>query len=191
MTKRHVLLALLLCCAVATLLLQAGAEEKEKKKKQREEYDATAIVSGGAGGMVRLTILIDSYTTDEEVLRLAEILKSQGPDALAKAIDKTDRGRIAATGRIGNDINVARTFQTEKGRVARLLSNRPLGFLELRHGGRSTDYQFSVLELVLNDKGEGQGVAIGAAKIWFNKQNQLEVEQLGTYTTRITNIRPF
>jgi len=185
-------LTLLLLCAMTTLLIQASAEEKEKKKKQREEYSATAIVSGGgAAGMVSLNILIDSYTPDAEVLRLAEILKSQGPDALAKAIDKSERGRIAPVARIGNDINVARTFQTEKGRVIRLVSNRPLGFLELRRGGRSVDYQFSVLELILNEKGEGEGVALSAAKIKFNEKNQLEVEQYGQTAIRVTNIRRY
>jgi len=185
-------LSLVLVCALGTLLLQATAgEKKDKEKKQREEYNATALVTGGRASMVSLSILIDSFTPDDEVLKLAEILKSQGPDALAKAIDKTRRGRIAPVGRIGNDINVARSFQTEKGRVIRLVSNRPLGFLELRHGGRSVDYQFSVIELLLNEKGEGQGVAIGAAKIKFNKEGQLEIEQLGTYTTRITNVHRF
>ena len=189
-TRQSIMLAVMVA---SCLLLPASAqEEKEKKaKKQREEYSATAIVTGGAAGMVSLSIMIDSFTPDEEVLKLAEILKSQGPDALAKAIDKTQRGRIAPVGRIGNDINVARSFQTEKGRVIRLVSNRPLGFLELRRGGRSTDYQFSVLEIIFDEKGEGQGVAIGAAKIKFNKENQLEVEQLGTYTTRITNVRRY
>ena len=189
--KKPVLL--LVVCVASCLLLQTSAQEKgkEKKKKQREEYTATAIVTGPGASMISFSIMIDSFTPDEEVARLAEILKSQGPDALAKEVDKTQRGRVAAVGRIGNDINVARAFQTEKGRVIRLLSNRPLGFLELRRGGRSVDYEFSIIELILNQKGEGQGVAIGAAKIKFNKENQLEIEQYGTYTTRVTNVRPY
>jgi len=190
-TRQSVLLAIIVA---SCLLLPASAQdekEKKEKKKQREEYTATAIVTGPGASMISFSILIDSFTPDEEVLKLAEILKSQGPDALAKAIDKTQRGRIAPVGRIGNDINVARSFQTEKGRVIRLVSNRPLGFMELRRGGRSVDYEFSLIELILDEKGEGQGVAIGAAKIKFNKDNQLEVEQLGTYTTRITNIRRY
>ena len=187
----HVVLSLILCCASAALLLQASGEEKEKKKKQREEYNATAIVTSGGASMVSFTILIDSFTPDDEVLKLAEILKAQGPDTLAKAVDKTQRGRIAPVGRIGNDINVARSFQTEKGRVIRLVSNRPLGFLELRRGGRSVDYQFSVIELTLNEKGEGEGVALGAAKIKFNKDNRLEVENYGQSAIRITNVHRF
>jgi len=182
---------LLVCCAVATLLVQSE-EKKDKDKKQREEYSATAIVSGGPGAsMVSFSLLIDSFTPDDEVLKLAEILKAQGPDALAKAVDKTKRGRIAPVGRLGNDVNVARTFQTEKGRVIRLLMNRPIGFLELRRGGRSTDYEFGIVELLLDEKGEGSGVALGAAKIKFNEKNQLEVENYGTSPIRITNVHRF
>lgn len=188
-TRQSILLAVIVA---SCLLLPASAqEEKKDKKKQREEYTATAIVTGGGAAMVSLSFLIDSFTPDEEVLKLAEILKSQGPDGLAKAIDKSQRGRIAPVARIGNDINIARSFQTEKGRVIRLVSNRPLGFLELRAGGRSTDYQFSVVELILNEKGEGEGVALAAAKIKFNKDNQLEVENYGRDPIRITNVRRY
>ncbi len=189
--NRHLLLGGT-ACLLATLLLQAsGDEKKDKEKKQREEYSATALITSGRASMLSLSILIDSFTPDDEVLKLAEILKAQGPDALAKAIDKSRRGRIAPVGRIGNDINVARSFQTEKGRVIRLVSNRPLGFLELRQGGRSVDYQFSVIELTLDEKGNGEGVALGAAKIKFNKDNRLEVENYGQSAIRITNVHRF
>lgn len=190
-TRQSILLAVIVA---SCLLLPARAEdekEKKDKKKQREEYSATAIVTSGRASMVQFDIRIESFTPDEEVVKLAEILKSQGPDALAKAIDKTQRGRIAPVARIGNDINIARSFQTEKGRVLRLVSNRPLGFLELRRGGRSTDYEFSVMEIIFNEKGEGQGVALAAAKIKFNKDNQLEVENYGTDPIRITNVRRY
>jgi len=190
-TKWNMIAGLLLCCAVAALLAQS--EDKKKEKKKPEEYSATAIVSSGgaAGSMVQLSIRIDSLTPDEEVLQLAKILKDQGPDALAKALDKTERGRISPVARVGNDINVARAFQTEKGRLIRLVMNRSLGFIELRQGGRSRDYQFSVIELLVNEKGEGEGVALAAAKISFNKENQLEVENYGQSPIRITNVRRF
>ncbi len=189
--KWQVMIGLFLCGAVSSLLLQSAEATKDKEKKKSETYSATAIVTSGVSGMVSLTITIDSYTSDEEALQLAEILKTKGPDALAKAIDKTDRGRIAPVGRLGNDINVARTFQTEKGRVIRLLMDRPIGFLELRRGGRSTDYEFGIVELLLDEKGEGSGVALGAAKIKFNEKNQLEVENYGTSPIRITNVHRF
>lgn len=191
--KWQVAVGLLLCCAVAALLLQAAEEEKDKKKKQRETYTASAIVTSGAAGgsVVSLTITIDSYTSDEEVVQLVQILKTQGPDGLAKALDKTERGRIAAVGRLGNDVNVARTFQTEKGRVIRLLMNRPIGFVELRRSGRSRDYEFSILEMVVDEKGKGSGTILPAAKIQFNKDNQLEVENYGMDPVRLTNVRRF
>lgn len=191
--KLAFILGLVLACFAATALVQAQEKEKKKEKNKPEEYSAIALVTSGgaAGSMVQLSIRIDSLTSDEEALQLAQILKDQGPDGLAKTLDKAQRGRIAPVGRVGNDINVARAFQTEKGRLIRLVMNRSLGFVELRHGGRSTDYQFSVIELLVNERGEGEGMALAAAKVRFNKENQLEVENLGQSPIRITNVRRY
>ncbi|MGH9811918.1 MAG: hypothetical protein ACRD4T_02165, partial [Candidatus Acidiferrales bacterium] len=125
---------------------------------------------------------------DEEVQALAETLKTNGPDALSKALEKTDRGDIAAGDQLGNTINVARTFQTEKGRGIRLLLNRPIAFLEAARRGRSMDYEFSLVELVVDEKGKGSGVMVPAAKVFFNKEGQLEIENYGTSPTRVTNV---
>ena len=193
MRKKQTLL-LALALALASHLQLPAQEKKEKEQKRKpEEYSATAIVTSGgaAGSMVQLNIRINSLTPDEEALQYARLLKEQGPDELAKALDKVERGRIAPVARVGNDISIARAFQTEKGRLIRLVMNRSLGFLELRHGGRSTDYQFSVIELLVNEKGEGEGMALAAAKISFNKENQLEVENYGQAPIRITNVRRY
>jgi len=182
--KWQMSVGLLLCCAVATLLAQSD-EKKDKDKKKNEFYYATAITSGT---MVRLTIIINSYTPDEEVRALAETLKTNGPDALSKALEKTDRGDIAAGDRLGNTINVARTFQTDKGRVIRLLLNRPIGFLEAARRDRSMDYEFSLVELLVDEKGKGSGVMVPAAKILFNKEGQLDIENYGVSPVRVTNV---
>jgi len=182
--KWQMSVGLLLCCAVATLPVQSQ-EKKDKDKKKNEFYYATAITSGT---MVRLTIIINSYTPDEEVRALAETLKTNGPDALSKALEKTDRGDIAAGDQLGNTINVARTFQTDKGRVIRLLLNRPIGFLEAARRGRSMDYEFSLVELLVDEKGKGSGVMVPAAKILFNKEGQLDIENYGVSPVRVTNV---
>lgn len=183
--KRQMTVGLLLFLAATTLQAQA-AEEKDKEKKKSEFYYATAI-TGGA--MVRLTIIINSYTPDEDVQPLAETLKTNGPDALAKALEKTDRGEIAAGDQLGNTINVARTFQTDKGRVIRLLLNRPIGFLEAARRGRSMEYEFGLVELVVDEKGKGSGVMVPAAKILFTKEGQLDIENYGTSPVRVTNVQ--
>lgn len=176
---------LLLCVSAAALLAQA-AEKDEKEKKKSEFYYATAITGGT---MIRLTIIINSYTPDEEVQPLAETLKTNGPEALSKALEKMDRGDIAAGDQLGNTINVARTFQTDKGRVIRLLLNRPIGFLEAARRGRSMDYEFSLVELLVDEKGKGSGVMVPAAKIMFNKEGQLDIENYGTSPVRITSVQ--
>lgn len=184
MSRKWVMtVGLLLSCTVATLPAQSAEKDKEKKN---EFYYATAIANGN---MVRLTIIINSYTPDEDVPPLAETLKTEGPDALAKALEKVDRGDIAAGDQLGNTINVARTFQTDKGRVIRLLLNRPIGFLEAARRGRSMDYEFGLVELIVDEKGKGSGVMVPAAKIMFNKEGQLDIENYGISPVRITNVQ--
>ena len=180
-----VTVGLLVCVVAAITLVAEAAEEEEKDKKKSEFYYATAI---SGGNMIRLTIIINSYTPDEEVRALAETLKTNGPDALSKALEKTDRGDIAAGDQLGNTINVARTFQTDKGRVIRLLLNRPIGFLEAARRGRSMDYEFSLVELLVDEKGKGSGVMVPAAKILFNKEGQLDIENYGVSPVRVTNV---
>jgi hypothetical protein len=185
MNKKWSMTCGLLLCVAATALLVQAVEEKEKEKKKSEFYYATAIANGN---MVRLTIIINSYTPDEEVQTLAETLKTNGPDALAKALEKTDRGQIAAGDQLGNTINVARTFQTDKGRAIRLLLNRPIGFLEAARRGRSMDYEFGLVELVVDEKGKGSGVMVPAAKLFFNEKGELDIENYGISPTRVTNV---
>ena len=55
-----------------------------------------------------------------------------------------------------------------------------MSFAELRNSGRSVDYPYTMLELVLDKEGKGTGTAIGAAKIRFDKKKgRYEIESFG------------
>ena len=165
----------LLCAA------SAGAEKKDKKdKKKVDHFSATAMGTGGSvgGRSIGLNIRITEYTSDEEVVRLATILKESGPEALRRELEKLDVGQISPTGRVGNTIAVARSHETENGRIVNIATARYLGFLELYRSGRSRDYPFGVVSMQLNEKEKGLGNVIVAAKIKFDKENQLVIESL-------------
>jgi hypothetical protein len=99
------------------------------------------------------------------------------------------KGRIAVTGQVGNDANYIRQISTAKGRTIRILIDRKMSFFELVRGARSREYQFSALELYLDEKGNGDGLLYPAAKFKINKDtNQLELEDYGQAPLRITNI---
>ena len=76
-------------------------------------YSAVAMGTGGGvgGKSMHFDFRISSYTTDEEVDQLAALLKEKGPDALRRAMEKLDVGRIRPTSGVGNQIAVARKRQ--------------------------------------------------------------------------------
>jgi hypothetical protein len=65
-------------------------------------------------------------------------------------------------------------------------------FIELYNSGRSTDYPFGFLQVKLNEKGEGTGQIMAAAKIKFNKKSgHYEIESYGSQYIKVVNVRPW
>jgi len=175
-----------------TFLLPASYAQDEKMKP--EAWSAVAIGTGGSvgGKSIQFDFRISKYTTDEEVDQYAELLKEKGPDALRRALEKQDVGRINPTGRTGNQIAVARKRQEGSDTVITMVTARNMPFIELYRSGRSTDYPFGFLQVKLNEKGEGAGQIMAAAKIRFNKQKgHYEIESYGNQYIKAVNVRPW
>ena len=172
-----VLAWILLMTSVIVLPVAVGQEAKTQ-----EHYSAVLAAVGGVagGGTIPLDIRIHRYVTDAEVMKFAELLKEKGPNALRLALEKENVGQISPLGEIGAPIAIARSLRDGNTRVIRIFIARDVSFLEARNAGRSMDYPFSIVELRVNEKGQGEGSAIAAAKIRYNaKSQQFEVESLG------------
>lgn len=186
MFKKGLLLVLL--SILASVLLA------QEEKKQQESWAAVAVGTGGSlgGKMMNFDFRITRYATDDEVKRLAELLKEKGVDALRKELEKMDSGRINPVGSTGNQIAIARKKQVGSETVITMITARSMSFLELYRSGRSTDYPFGLLKVTLNDKGEGTGQIMGAALLRFNKKKgQYEIESYGNQYVKVTNVRPW
>jgi len=184
-------LGVVLAILCGAALLGAQSEKPAKPKKLNELYTSTAFVRTGArSGMIGVNLYVDAYSTDEEVIQLAQTLREKGSEGLLKAVSKLKgKGRLAPTGHVGTDIKVIRVRKTETGRRIFLVTDRPLAFLELYNSTRSRDYSFGVIQLDLDEQGKGEGVMLAATKISFDKENQLELEHYGIDPVRLTNIR--
>jgi hypothetical protein len=187
---------LIVCCTylffitIATLPL-AAAEQSETSDKP-EHFSATAFGQAGslAGQSVSLNIYINSYSSDEEVQELAATLKNKGSDALLSEIQKAkERGSVAVTGRTGWRVPVVRQHPTETGRKIVMFGDRPISFYEASNSPRSRQYEFGMLVLDVNSKGEGTGLLYGAAKVRFTKDGQVELEHYGQKPARLANVR--
>jgi len=173
--------ALLLCATLA------------QAQSSPEAFTAVAIGTGGSvGGKTMLfDFRITRYTTDEEVDQLATLLKEKGQDALRLALEKLTVGRVSPVGSVGNDIAVARKRQVGNDTVITIVTARIMPFIELYRGGRTKDYPFGFIQVKLNDKGEGEGQIIVAAKVRFDKKKgHYEIESYGNQYIKAVNVRP-
>jgi hypothetical protein len=184
----------LMTLGILTLVVSAlpAAEEEQNAK---EHYAATiAAVGGPAGGSTAsIDIWIDKFSTDEEALSLAALLAEKGRDALRLAMEKLDAGRISIDHRNIVPIAVARSLANGKDRIIRLIIARNILFLERYRLTRSQDYPFTIIELQVDEKGQGQGAAILSAQIRFDDKNkQFVVKSLGQGTNlKLVNVRKF
>jgi hypothetical protein len=157
----------------------------------KEVFTGTVVGMGPGGNLVSrgFTLTIEGYTSDEDARKFARILKSQGEDALLKAIAKEKKGTFALDGQISHDINTVRAHQNPTGRTYTIVFERWLSFFELRYGTRSQDYPFTYIELFVDEtKGMG-GTLLPAAKIRFNKQSVIEIENFGIYPAQLMGVR--
>jgi hypothetical protein len=163
-----------------------------QEKPQPDVYSAVAVGTGGGvgGKTMSFDVRITSYTTDAEVQNFAGIVKAQGPDALRRALDKEDKGRVSPVGSTGNEIAVARKRTEGANTIITVVTTRLQSFYELSNRGRVTDYPFGFIQLTVNDKGEGTGKIMAAAKIKFDKKKgQYVIESFGNQYIKVVNVR--
>ena len=179
--------------AVSVFLISAlGAVAQDKESP--EAYSGVAIGTGGSvgGKSIQFDFRITQFTTDEEVQNFAQLVKDKGTDALRRALEKEDKGRINAVGSTGNQIAVARKRQHGPDTIITIVTARTMPFIELYRSGRSTDYPFGFLQVKLDANGQGTGQIMAAAKIRFDKKKgTYEIESYGNQYIKATNVRPW
>jgi hypothetical protein len=160
----------------------------------QEHYSAVWAVTGGrAGGTtVPIDIRINRYNTNEEISQYAALLVNSGPSGLRSALEKQDIGQCSPVGKVGTPLAVARKLENGDKTEIRVVTLRIMSFAELRNGGRSVDYPYTMLDLVIDKDGRGAGTAIGAAKVRFDKKkNVYEIESFrhGPDYNKLLNVR--
>jgi hypothetical protein len=183
-------IALLVSYLVVCESLVAFAQDKTPP----EAYSSVAIGTGESvgGKSIQFDFRITQYTTDEGVQKFAQLVKDNGTNALRRALEKEDKGRISAVGSTGHQIAVARKRQQGPDTFITMVTARTMPFMELYNNGRTTDYPFGFLQVTLNAKGEGTGQIMAAAKIRFDKKKgKYEIESYGNQYVKATNVRPW
>jgi hypothetical protein len=152
---------------------------------EKETFDASVLARMGGGGRM----VVEHWTTSEETERLLQAFNEGGSDVLFREIRKMKAGHFSGyfgsldkfTGGPVSVLNLAFSQQTERGRLIHLVIERPLLPLysnEHQPLPQPQDYEFGLVELVLDEKGEGQGTHFPAVRVGISKAGNIEFTPL-------------
>jgi hypothetical protein len=140
-----------------------------------------------------IDIVIERWTTPEEVASFKAILVEKGGDKLLSTLQKVKPrcGFVRTSTSLGWDNYFAReTPLASGGRKIVLASDRPISMWEARNSTRSSEYEFSLAEIRIGADGKGEGKAIKAAMVTYNKEtNTLEIENYQREPVRLNEVR--
>jgi len=186
MSRKSGILIAFACLCIAGLPRHAKAQD--------EAYTASATVSKDiGGGLVQFNFTITKWATQDEIKQLGAVLKEKGQNALLDELKKLDAGRIRRVGDTGIQIAVAEKSQHGGKTIITLIAARQVSLGEAKYRGRtnSTDYPFGFLQVQLDDKGEGSGKMVTAAKIKYDKDGDtFRLDPFGNGATPVNNVRP-
>jgi hypothetical protein len=187
--NRFVIPAILAAVACVPVTLGAAGARADDAAAR---FTALAIVQGGPGAAVPVTIVINKWSSDADRDRLLTTLTEQGSKKLLDALsDMPQIGSIASPGSVGIQIRFARQSTLPGGgQHITLLTDRPMGFLEAANMGRSTDYPFAAIDLKILPDGSGSGTASLATKISLDRDtNTIVLENYTIQPVQLTGVK--
>ena len=180
-----------------TLLLFAVAVVGQEQ--ERETFRALARHMGtGPSGQTTIQITIDRFSSDEEHDHMLEVIMNEDNQMIADELGDMDSvgflrvtGRAATRGTGSWQLRYARQVQQGDTRVIRLATNRPILFVEaVRRPTRTWDSQTTLIELRLDENGEGDGVLMAGVEFTVDaKNNQITLSHLSSSPVELTNVR--
>lgn len=189
--RRLTNLGLAIVGAMSLILLTSMASSAQKLPK-RITIQATAMgTSTQMGRSASVNLIIEELTTEEERAGLLEAFQQKGNQGLVNALDKMkSKGRMSVTGTLGYDVAYIKVFpQPDGSTILRMVTDRPLRFGEVWADTRTTDYELSLVEIIISkDKKKNTGTLYPASRLKINKQNDLELE-LYQNPWKLVNIR--
>jgi len=180
---------------VAGFLLAGPAQAQDKKAEKPKPYRFTAFAinmgSGPKAGVV--DIVIERLTTDEERAGLIAAFVEGGQDALLKALQKVKPrvGYIRTPNSLGYDLQYAYRFVNSDGTSRMVIgTDRPINFWEASRQPRTIDYPFTIIEMRLDAKGQGEGRMAAGTKISKSKDGKtIELENYGISPVALNEIK--
>jgi hypothetical protein len=192
MNRRKLFSLVCVLCSLAWTASLPSVSNAKSAAVANEVIQGTVVGIGGryAGRSSPFRLIVNHYSSADDVSRLNSALQSGGQDQLMSVLSKLDAGRISIGNGVGVTANAIIASPTaEGGTRLTVLYQRNINFYELRYGTRSEDYRFGYAEIYLNRNGTGEGTFISAAKVRLRDGNTWEVEDFGTFPARLMGLR--
>jgi hypothetical protein len=162
---------------------QKESQEEGTEVLGPEEFRARLTPGQGPSAQQaeKLRILVDKYTSDEEVLRLIDVYSKMGYEQFRAALHGMNKGAIQPIGGRGTKLvlHAAQSVPTEKGRQIILIAESYSWDI-----GTSFSFDqrfpFLVIQLDLNEKGKGRGKVFLSARIKLTSEGLIEMESYST-----------
>jgi len=139
-----------------------------------------------------IDIVIERWSTPEEVAKLQSVSIEGGDDRMLEALRKTRPrcGYARTETSLGWDVYLAQEAPLPGGgRKIVVATDRPVSFWELRNPTRLNEYKFSLAEIRLGPDGKGEGKAIPFAQLWWNPDTKtFEVENYQQLPVRLSQV---
>jgi len=180
---------------VAGFLLAGPAQAQDKKEEKPKPYRFTAFAVNMGSGPKAFTvdIVLERLSTDEERDGLIAAFVEGGQDKLLPALQKIRPrvGFIRTPNSIGYDLQYAWRFVNSDG-TSRIViaTDRRINYWEARNQPRTIDYPFTIIEMRLDTKGEGEGRLAAGTKISKSRDGKtIELENYGISPIALNNIK--
>ncbi len=186
------LVSLFLLVLVSAFLASPDAALAEKEKKDKEVFEAFVTPTGGGAGMGRalpVTVTITSWTTDQEKDQYMNILKTEGQNALLKAIKKNNLGFCQIGSNVGQTLLAARSQTAQDGsRKITAIWLSVTGTFEVRAASKSGDFPFALIEMIIQPDGKGEGMIAAAVGVTVKPDGSLDLENFGAYPGKLMSL---
>ena len=185
----------MIALAVVAGFLFAGPAQAQEKKEKPRKYRFTAFAvnmnSGPKAGVIDITL--ERLTTAEERDNLIAAFVEGGQDKLLSALQKVKPrvGFIRSPNSLGYDLQYAWRIVNSDG-TSRIIigTDRPVSFFEASRNTRTMDYPFTIIEMRLDAKGEGEGRMASGTKISKSKDGKtIELENYGISPVALNQIK--
>ena len=180
-------------CGVLSIAVVLSTAPAARTQTGAETFTGTATVktAGGATASAPITIVIDRKMSQSEADRFTGLFKTGGAAALRKALEGLPPTGSVTLGK-GTPTPTRLTLErrTDKGRLLTMVADKPILALGagLPDAKPTAEHDFAVVDIEVDDSGNGSGTFAPAAKITVN-QGAFVVSDYSSELIRLTGVK--